>query len=132
MKVRILNRTFAQLKAQIDTVEDPEQREIGQAMAILISSHEVGPDTDRLTEYTGFSPDFVRNIRDCMTAAGLWTADVVNDEEWWDGDELNQFVLFVHAHVALGLLSRRQTSSTIEYVDKRTGKIVANSRRQVQ
>ena len=132
MEVRTLNRTFAQLKAEIEAVEDTQHREISRAMALLMSTLEVGTDADRLIKYTGFSPDFVRNIRDCMTAAGLWTADVVNDEEWWDGDELNQFVLFVHAHVALGLLSRRQTSSTIEYVDKRTGKIVANSRRQVQ
>ena len=132
MELRTLNRTFAQLKAEIEAVEDTRHREISRAMALLMSTLEVGTDADRLIKYTGFSPDFVRNIRDCMTAAGLWTADLVNDEEWWDGDELNHFVLFVHAQVALGLLSRRQTSSTIEYVDKRTGKIVANSQRQVQ
>ncbi len=54
-----------------------------------------------------------------MTAAGLWTADVVNDEEWWEGDQLNQFVLFVHAHVALGCsrddrLQARSNMSTKE------------------
>ena len=95
MEVRTLNRTFAQLKAEIEAVEDTQHREISRAMALLTSTLEVGTDADRLIKYTGFSPDFVRNIRDCMTAAGLWTADVVNDEEWWDGDELNQFVLFV-------------------------------------
>ena len=58
-----LNRTFAVLKSEIETIEDPKHREIGRAMALLVSSLEVGPDADRLIEYTGFSPDFVRNIR---------------------------------------------------------------------
>ena len=39
-------------------------------MAALVSSLEVGTDANRLTKYTGFSREFIRNIRDCMTAAG--------------------------------------------------------------
>jgi hypothetical protein len=127
-----LNRKIADLKAEIETIEDPKQREIGQAMAILVSSIEVGPDADRLIEHTGFSPDFVRNIVDRMTQGGLWTGEVVDDQEWWDGDQLNEFVLFIHAHVALGVLSRRVTLSAIEYLDNRTGKVVAKGRDQLQ
>ena len=49
-----MNRKIADLKAEIETIEDPKQREIGQAMAILVSSIEVGTDADRLIEHTGF------------------------------------------------------------------------------
>ena len=51
-----LNKTFAELKSEIETVEDPKRREISQAMTTLVSSLEVGTNADRLTEYTGFSP----------------------------------------------------------------------------
>jgi hypothetical protein len=118
-------------KAEIETVENPEHREISEAMAILVSSLEVGPDADRLTEYIGFSPELIRSIKDRLTEAGLWTDDVVNDEGW-STRRAQPLHPFIHAHVALGLLSRKATSSTIEYLDKRTGKVVAKGRRQGQ
>ncbi len=115
-----LNRTFAELKSEIETVEDPKHREIGRAMALLVSSLEVGPDADRLIEYTWFSPDFVRNIRDRMTEAvcGQVTLSTIRS----GGTAMSL--------TALGLLSRRVTPSTTEFVDKRTSKVVAKGRRE--
>ena len=93
-------------------------------MATLVSARKVGPNADRLIEETGFCPEFVRGVIDHMTEAGLCAEGVVNEEEWWDGDDLNYFMLFIHAQVALGLLSRKLNSGTIEYLNKTTGKVL--------
>ncbi len=75
-------------------------------MVVVISALEVGPDVDRLVEYTGYVKDFIEAISHRMRAARLWIGDLVDDREWRDKDEELLLDIFRHASVAQGSLLR--------------------------
>jgi hypothetical protein len=121
-----------ELEREIRTICDDRDQQISRAMAVLVISLKVGPNADRLAQYTGYSRKFVSALIEHMEEAGLFTNGLVDDEEWWDSKgELNGFALFTHAHVALGLVRREMVSSGARYWDPATGELIGEWRRLV-
>jgi hypothetical protein len=119
-----LTTNFAELKKTIETISNPEDKKISQAMSILISALEVGPDADRIARHTGYPLALVEPIANRMREARLWSTTLVDDREWWgpEGDLIGPG-LFAHALVGLGQMKRRTTSFGAEYVDTETDKV---------
>jgi hypothetical protein len=130
MTIRWKNMT--ELEREIREIADEHDQQISRAMAVLVISLKVGPNADRLAQYTGYSREFVGALIEHMEKAGLLTDGLVDDEEWWDsGGELNGVALFTHAHVALGLVRREMTPSGARYLDPASGELVGEWRRQI-
>ena len=120
-----MTKKFAELRQAVQQMSDGRDREIAIAMSILVSALEVGPDVDRLVQYTRYARDLVAAISDRMREADLWAEDLIDDIEWWEENgELRVFGLFLHAEVALGLVRREITSNGVKYFDARTGEKV--------
>jgi hypothetical protein len=100
-----MNPVLANLTASVEAIADPEDRQTGRALAILITSLEVGADVQRLSEHTGFPIEIVQKIADRMIEAGL-------------------VVLFAHAQVALGSVLRKAMPEYVLYIDRETGEEV--------
>jgi hypothetical protein len=49
---------------------------------VLLAARELGPNVDPLSRFTGYSPDFVREIACRSVAAGLWTEEDVCCDHW--------------------------------------------------
>jgi hypothetical protein len=58
------NHLIDELKASIEAISDPEDKEIALAMAVLVSSLGVGADVDRLASSTGVPIRIVQAIAD--------------------------------------------------------------------
>ncbi|MGA7755743.1 MAG: hypothetical protein WCB05_23135 [Candidatus Sulfotelmatobacter sp.] len=124
---------LAELKATVEAIADPEDRETSRALTILVSSLDVGADVERLSQHTGFSKEVVQQIADHMIEAGLWVGELVDDTEWWDEDgELDGVVLFAHAQVALGSILRKSLPDCILYIDRETGAEILKRSRTLQ
>jgi hypothetical protein len=121
-----LRKYVADLNQKISDVENPEDRQIHEAMVVLASALAIGPHVDRLVQETGYGEQFVVEISGRMREAGLWSEDSVDDRELRDsnGDVLGP-VLFVHAMIALGHVKRQVVTLTgAVYIDVKTGEVV--------
>jgi len=53
---------------------------------VLLAALESGPNVEALSRFTGYSPEFVREIAWRSVEAGLWTDDDVCCEHWFTDD----------------------------------------------
>jgi hypothetical protein len=69
---------------------DPEvsRDELGfrTAVVLLAASFAVGPNVGGLASFTGYPVSFVADISRRMCNCGLWTADHVETDHWFEGD----------------------------------------------
>lgn len=68
----MLNYLIAELRAAMETMADPEHKQIALAMSTLISSLGVRADAQRLAQHTGLPLRFIQAIARNMVEAGLW------------------------------------------------------------
>lgn len=96
------------------TIEEPT---LLHAVSVLTYASEIGPHPDGLAARSGIRIDLIYRIAERMRNAGLWSADSVDQSEWWDATgELNARALFGQAQVAAGLARRVVTAAGFEYV----------------
>ncbi len=78
------------LKQMIEVMEDGEDKLVSKCMFIMIASLDVGPDINRLVEYTGYPRKFIKAVSQRMRNADLWGEEEdVDDLGWWfHGDNL--------------------------------------------
>jgi len=106
-------------------IVDAKDREVSQAITILISALEVGPDPNCIVRETGYPLHFVDAIVNRMRHVGLWSDGLVDDREWWDSKgDLRGVALFAHALVALGQARREKTSTGATYLDAQSGEVI--------
>jgi hypothetical protein len=82
---------FADLKKlirELDPEMNPESADFRTAAILLAAAYLVGPDVDRLVQFTGYSRTFVADIAQRMRAYGLWSDDGVRTDHWWNGDQI--------------------------------------------
>ena len=109
------------LRLEIEKISDAGDRNIAECMVVVTSALEVGPDVDRLVEYTGYGRDFIEVISRRMRAARLWIDELVDDREWRDKDEELMADIFRHALVAGGSLLREcDENGGCTYLDAET------------
>jgi len=62
----------------------PTQEDDGYfiSAAILVSSTMIGPDPEKITEYTGFEPEVVQEIAQRYQENGIWTDDGLVCVSW--------------------------------------------------
>ena len=117
---------IAELNQIIEQIDDPQDRDISMAMAVLMLALEFGPSAKRLAQKTGYCKFFVDAIAKRMQEAGLWHGGLVDDTEWLDEQgELRYVALYMHALVALGQLKRHKTLRGALYINASTGEIEA-------
>ena len=120
-----LKKMRADFRRRIEEISDPEDKEISKAMDVLVTALKVVPDADQLVEKTGYPRAFIDGIVTRMQEAKLWSNDLVDDREWWGEDgEIKGVMVFMQGHVALGLLKREETPTSIRYIEVSSGDVV--------
>lgn len=118
-----MTTNLTELKKAVESSSKPEDKRIGQAMTILVSALEVGPDANQIARHTGYPLALVESIANRMREAQLWGTHV-DDREWWSSEgDLIGSGLFAHALVGLGQMNRKTTSFGAEYVNAETGEV---------
>jgi hypothetical protein len=75
---------------------------------VLLAALESGPNVEALSRFTGYSPEFIREIAWRSVEAGLWTDDDVCCEHWFTDDgQVKGVAFWMDTLVAEGLFVRR-------------------------
>jgi hypothetical protein len=101
---------------QLDPGLDPhDESTFRTAVVLLAAAFATGPDTERLTTFTGYPGSFVIAISQRMRHFGLWTDREVHAAHWFKGDKWTPG-LWMDSLVAQGLmLVRRREDGEWEY-----------------
>jgi len=112
------------LKRQVASMKDPENRNITQHMIVVMAALEVGANLDRLVARTGYPREFIEGISLRMRKAGIWIGELVDDRELSDQDSELLRGIFGHALVAQGEVTRKPNmNGGYVYIDVETGEV---------
>jgi len=96
--------------AEMDPKEQPWSNG-WKAQVILLASTEVGPDIDKLYEFTGIRRHFIQACAERLEANGIWRQGKIYAE--WTDPELGETAFFCDVCVALGHLTRVTQKETL-------------------
>jgi len=83
----------------------PDESDPGfQAAVLVLAAVSVGPLVNALSDFTGYDEEFVSEIAARMTAAGLWSNNVVCSRHWLKPGAINRVLFMSDVMVAQGLL----------------------------
>lgn len=118
------NDALTELKREVESIKDPENRSISEHMIVVMAALGVGANLDRLVELTGYSREFIEGISFRMRKAGLWEGESVDTRELSDQDSELLRGVFAHALVAQGAVTRvPNVNGGCVYIDSETGEV---------
>ncbi len=118
------NDPLTELKREVESMTDPENKSITQHMIVVMATLEGGANSDRLVKRTGYSREFIERIEFRMRKAGLWVGELVDDRESLDLDIEPLYGIFSHALVAQGAITRIPSmNGGCVYLDAETGEV---------
>jgi hypothetical protein len=95
---------LTELKCEVETMRDPEHKNLTEHMIVVMAALEAGANVNRLVKRTGYNRKFIESIERRMRKAGLWVAELVDDQECLDLE--SPYGIFSHALVAQGTVTR--------------------------
>lgn len=94
--------------SELDPDLDPGGPEFRTAVIVMAAAVVVGPQVDRLVQFTGYSVMFVADIAQRMRAHGLWSDHEVCADYRLD-DDRGKGEFFLHCLVAEGVMQVNRT-----------------------
>jgi hypothetical protein len=88
---------------QLDPELETDEHAFQVAVVLMAAAFVTGPNTKRLSAFTGLPASMIADISKRMHQAGLWENGVVDANDWFDGDKWTAG-FWVHTLVADGSL----------------------------
>jgi len=68
-------------------LESDDEHAFQTAVVLMAAAFVTGPNTLRLSVFTGFPASLIADISKRMHRAGLWESGIVETDHWFDGDK---------------------------------------------
>ena len=120
------SRAFVAFKCRLLARILGRDPETWTAMDVVIVAVEVGADIVRVAEKTGFTVDQVRPLEGRLREALIWNGRKVDSREWLrlTNDRDRTVVIYIQAHVAMGVLKRELVDGGAAYSDLEGNELV--------
>ena len=114
------DREFVAMKSRLLARMMAPDSETSLAMDVVIVAVEVGADILRVAEKAGFAADLILPLEGRLREAQLWNGRQVDAREWLHitNDRDRMMVIYVQAHVAMGVLKRELVDGGAAYSDR--------------
>ncbi len=114
------SRDFIAYKSRLLARMMARDSETSLAMEAIIVAVQEGADIVRVAEKTAITIDQIRPLERRLREAQLWNGRKVDAREWFHitNDRDRMIVIYVQAHVAMGVLKRKLVDGGAAYSDR--------------